>query len=136
MSEDKKIIIDDDWKSQIAAEKEQLQREAEEQSNSPEAEPQPGEMPPASLEMLVTMFASEAMIALGQLPNPMTNELTISLEHAQYAIDMLQMIQEKTQGNLEANEAKMLEDLLHQLRMLFVASKSAPASSPEISPEG
>ena len=128
MSDEKKIIIDDDWKSQVAAEKEALQREAEEQPSK--EVPQPGEMPPASLEMLLTMFASEAMIALGQLPNPANNELTLSLDHARYAIDMLEMLQEKTKGNLEPNEEKMLEDLLHQLRMLFVSTQSAPTESP------
>jgi len=67
MSEEKKIIIDDDWKSQVAAEKEELKREAVEQpTESPQ--PQPQEMPPASFEMLMTMFATEAMAALGQLP--------------------------------------------------------------------
>lgn len=137
MSEEKKIFIDEDWKSQIAAEKEELQREAEEQTESPQPQPQPGEVPPASLEMLVTMFASEAMMALGQLPNPATGELSISLDHARYAIDMLQMLQEKTKGNLDPNEAKMLEDLLHQLRMLFVASQSPPLEdAPSIQPEG
>ncbi len=134
MSEEKKIFIDEDWKSQIAAEKEELQREAEEQTESPE--PQQGEVPPASLEMLVTMFASEAMMALGQLPNPATGQLSISLDHARYAIDMLQMLQEKTKGNLDPNEAKMLEDLLHQLRMLFVASQSPPEDTPSIQLEG
>ncbi|NOY29266.1 MAG: DUF1844 domain-containing protein [Planctomycetes bacterium] len=127
MSEDKKIIIDDDWKSQVAAEKEELKREAEEQpaESPPSQEMPPQEMPPASFEMLMTMFATEAMAALGQLPNPMTNELSINIEHARYAIDMLQMLEEKTKGNLEPNEAKTLEDLLHQLRMLFVAQKPA-----------
>jgi len=53
----------------------------------------------------------------------MTNELSTNIEHARYAIDMLQMLEEKTKGNLEPNEAKTLEDLLHQLRMLFVAQQ-------------
>jgi hypothetical protein len=134
MSEEKKIIIDDDWKSQVAAEKEVLKQEAAEQPTEP---PQPMEMPPASFEMLMTMFATEAMAALGQLPNPVNNELSINIEHARYAIDMLQMLEEKTKGNLDPNEAKTIEDLLHQLRMLFVASQSAPPASPEqsISPE-
>jgi len=136
---EKKILIDDDWKSQVAAEKEELKREASEQPTEP---PQPvppsqQQMPPASFEMLMTMFATEAMTALGQLPNPINNELSINIEHARYAIDMLQMLEEKTKGNLDPNEAKTIEDLLHQLRMLFVASQSAPATSPEqpIAPE-
>jgi len=94
MSEEKKILIDDDWKSQVAAEKEELKREAEELPTEPtQPQPQPQEMPPASFEMLMTMFATEAMAALGQLPNPMTNELSTNIEHARYAIDMLQMLE-------------------------------------------
>jgi len=130
---EKKILIDDDWKSQVAAEKEELKREAAEQPAEP---PQPmppsqQQMPPASFEMLMTMFATEAMTALGQMPNPINNELSINIEHARYAIDMLQMLEEKTKGNLDPNEASTLESLLHQLRMLFVASQSGPATSPE-----
>jgi len=136
MSEEKKIFIDDDWKSQVAAEKAELQREAAEQpaqsqeTQSQEINPPQG-MPPASFEMLLTMFATEAMAALGQLPNPINNELSVNIEHARYAIDMLQMLEEKTKGNLEPGEAKTLEDLLHQLRLLFVASQPSPPASPE-----
>ena len=89
-------------------------------------------MPPASFEMLLTMFATEAMAALGQLPNPLTNEVSINLEHARYAIDMLQMLGEKTEGNLDAGEKKMLEDLTHQLRMLYVAANSPPPAAPPV----
>jgi len=143
MSEEKKIFIDDDWKSQVAAEKAEFQREAEEQppqtqetqsqeTQTQETNPsQPQGMPPASFEMLLTMFATEAMAALGQLPNPINNELSVNIEHARYAIDMLQMLEEKTKGNLDPGEAKTLEDLLHQLRLLFVASQPSSPDSPE-----
>jgi len=128
MTEDKKIIIDDDWKSQVAAEKEALKEEA--------ASPQPAtemplEMPPASLEMLVTTLATEAMVALGQFPNPATQELSLSPEHARYAIDMLTMLEEKTKGNTTLDEAKMLTELLHQLRMMFVAVQNQAGTQPE-----
>ena len=87
MSEEKKIIVDEDWKSQVAAEKEELQQEAQDKT-SPEAQ-----LPPASLELLLTTFATEAMVALGQLPNPVTKEVTTNLAHARYAIDMVEMLQ-------------------------------------------
>jgi len=119
MSEEKKIFIDEDWKTQVAAERDELQREAKEK---PSETTPPVEMPPASFEMLLTMFATEALVALGQMPNPVSNEIAVSLEHARYSIDMLQMLEEKTKGNLDPNEEKILEDLLHQLRMLFVSA--------------
>ena len=77
-------------------------------------------MPPASLEMVVTSLATEALAALGQMPNPVTNEVSTSPEHARYAIDMIEMLQVKTKGNLTLGEEDMFRDLLHQLRMLFV----------------
>lgn len=127
--EEKKIIIDDDWKSQVAAEKEALKHEADEkkeqsaEDDSPAAPPQPGQMPPASFEMLVTTFGTEAMVAMGQLPNPMTNEVSFSPDHASYAIDMLAMLKDKTKGNLNDAEESMIVDVLHQLRMSFIAVK-------------
>jgi hypothetical protein len=116
MSEEKKIFIDEDWKNQVEAEKEALAKEPEGKA----AAPGPHELPPASFEMLVTTFASEAMVALGQLPNPFTNEHTLNWEHARYTIDMLQVLQDKTKGNLGTEEAAMLETLLHQLRLAYV----------------
>ena len=132
MTEEKKIIIDDDWKEQVAAEKEALKQAAEaEQAEAgaaaAEAQPEtesPGTMPPASLEMLVTTLATEAMVALGQIPNPVTQEAAVSLDHATYAIDMLDMLKAKTKGNLTGAEDTMLTDLLHQLRMMFIAVQS------------
>jgi hypothetical protein len=117
MSDEKKIFVDEDWKSQVEAEKEALSHEAEQGKSQPSF---PSDMPPASFEMLVTTFASEAMVALGQVPNPFTNEHTLSWDHARYAIDMLQVLQDKTKGNLSTEEAAMIETLLHQLRLAFV----------------
>ncbi len=136
MSDEKKIIIDDDWKSQVAAEKEALKKDVEEPqpasepaqdaSASGEASPQ---MPPATFEMLVTTLATEAMIAMGQFPNPANQELTVSPEQASYAIDMLAMLKEKTKGNLTTEEDTMITDMLHQLRMMFITVQGQSPSA-------
>jgi hypothetical protein len=136
MADEKKIIVDEDWKSQVAAEKaafEQAQHEPDAQAGDAAAdEPAAGggrrrepAMPPASFEMLITMFATEAMVGLGQLPHPETNQAELDLRHAKYAIDMLEMIAEKTKGNLTPDEEQGLGALLHQLRMAYVAVKQA-----------
>lgn len=132
MSDDKKIIIDEDWKSQVEAEKQRF----EETSPAPgEAASAAGgaatgshpeldaEWPPASFEMLVGAFVTEAIVGLGQIPSPVTNKAEFHAGRARYAIDMLEVIQEKTKGNLAPGEAAGLEDLLHQLRMAFVAAQ-------------
>ncbi len=79
--------------------------------------------PPASFEMLVTMFFTQAMAALGQIPNPMTGVAEISKPHAKHYIDTLDIIGEKTKGNLSAEESKMLSEALHALRMMYVNVK-------------
>ena len=122
MAEEKKIIIDEDWKSQVEAEKEQLAKGGSDAAAEAAGAPDDAELgwPPASFPMLVSTFATEAMVGLGQIPNPVSNQPEVSPPRAQYAIDMLAVLQEKTKGNLDPGEEAGLEDLLHQLRMAFV----------------
>ena len=124
--EEKKIIVDEDWKTQIEAERESLKAEAEssgaeEEGSGATESPSPAKMPPASLEMLVTSLATEAMLAMGAVPNPATGETSTNPESARYAIDLLEVLQEKTKGNVSPAEETMFRDVLHQLRMLFVS---------------
>ncbi|MEN1682041.1 MAG: DUF1844 domain-containing protein [Planctomycetota bacterium] len=132
--EEKKIIIDEDWKSQVEAEKEAAKQSAigEPEASAPGAEPQATSegpaidddppMPPASLMMLLTSLATEAMMSLGQIPHPVTGEQTVRRNQAKYLIDTIEVLKEKTAGNLQADESQAIEDLLHQLRMAFVSS--------------
>lgn len=60
-------------------------------------------------------------MALGELPHPMTQERQEDLEQAKYLIDVLGMLQAKTQGNLTAEEAKILDGVLYELRMKYVS---------------
>ncbi len=131
MSDEKKIIIDEDWKSQVEAEKETL---AKEQSEQAQAAAGPQALPPASFEMLLTSLATEAMISLGQLPNLGTQKVETNVPQARYAIDMLQVLEEKTQGNLTPDEQQALKDLLHQLRLMFVSVQQGQAKTPVANP--
>jgi Domain of unknown function (DUF1844) len=143
MSEDKKIIIDEDWKSQVAAEREAAQREKQETAGeSPSAGGERGAAQrgaiPASFDLLVTTFVTEAMVALGQLPHPATGRLEFDPVHARFAIDMLEVIAEKTKGNLTPEEERGLQQVVHQLRMAFVAlsNPAAAGGQPEAGPQG
>jgi hypothetical protein len=141
MSDEKKIIIDEDWKNQVAAEKEAAKRRQLGESTSGErapsepasvggqTRPQAPHVPiPASFDLLVTTFVTEAMVALGQLPHPVDNKLAFDPHHARFAIDMLEIIAEKTKGNLTPQEDRGLQDVLHQLRMAFVALSNQPSA--------
>ena len=83
----------------------------------------PDKLPPPSFSLLVATFGSQAMVALGQMPNPLDGKTEVRLDLAKHAIDMLVIIESRTQGNLAPDEAAMLETVLHQLRMAYVAAK-------------
>jgi len=108
-----KIIVDDDWKQQAAAEKERLAKEEAEQAERPK-------LPQASFLTLVSSFLTQAMLAMGLIEHPEMKGHGPDLDLAKFNIDMLEVLEEKTKGNLTDEEKKLLNDALHQVRMAFV----------------
>ena len=121
--DDPKIIIDDDWKSQVEAEKEKLRKEMEQQEKSGGKQ----QLPAASLATLLSTLATQVMASLGQFPDPVDGKMHVNKPIAKHLIDTIAMLEEKTKGNLSEDEAKMLDDLLHQMRILFVSVREQPA---------
>jgi hypothetical protein len=80
---------------------------------------QSGEMTQRFIEF-VMMHAQNAALFLGQIPNPKTGEAEINLDLARMFIDQLEMIQEKTRGNLTNEEAMVLRNALSNLQMAYV----------------
>ena len=80
------------------------------------------DFPVASLEMLLMTHHTQAVMALGMMPDPMTGETSANKDAAKFHIDMLSVIEEKTKGNLTDEESEALSSILHQLRMAFFAS--------------
>ena len=72
----------------------------------------------------------------GDYPDPVTGETKPpNLEGASQMIDILAMLEEKTRGNLTAQERSLLEQVLYDLRMRFVAAQQqAPSGSPIVEP--
>ena len=133
MPDEKKIIIDEDWKSQVQAEKEEAAK-AKPAASTGSAAAAPEDvgdvpMPPASLELLLTMLATEALVALGQVPHPLTGKPHVQRNQAKYLIDLLDVLRSKTQGNLTPGEQQLIESLLHQLRLAFVETANQPATA-------
>jgi hypothetical protein len=122
MSDEKKLIIDDDWKAEARREKEILaeQQKAAQKEKASDALPEGGGLPPANFQGLISMFATQAYLALGILRMQEEEEREPDLAMAKYNIDLLGVIEEKTQGNLDEEETKMLKEVLSQLRMAFV----------------
>jgi len=89
-----------------------------------ESEATTGRMPPATFEFLIHTLFTQALMAFGKIPNPITNQAVKNVATARHFIDTLGMLEEKTRGNLGPDERKLLEEIQHQLRMLYVEATS------------
>jgi hypothetical protein len=69
---------------------------------------------------LVFMFQTAALQQMGKLINPVTQKIEKNLEQAKYSIDILEVLQKKTKGNLKEEENKYLENVLFELRMNYL----------------
>ena len=77
---------------------------------------------------VVALFGQQAMISLGKLVNPMTSKAEKNLPAARLFIDTLEMLERKTQGNLNPDESKVLQATLTDLRLMFVEESKTPAA--------
>lgn len=78
------------------------------------------QLPAADFVTLMTMLTSQAMVALGQIPNPATGRSEPQPALAKYFIDLLAVLEQKTAGNLTDVEQQALEQTIHQARMAYV----------------
>lgn len=144
-----KLVVDTDWKEQVAKEKAEAtagpEPEAEDLDRGPDstvaesnpensdaensdAENNDAELPPpppASFEVLISLLFTQAMGTLGHMPHPATGKVEVNKPYAKHYIDTLEMLGEKTKGNLSDDESKMLSEALHALRMAYVGANNA-----------
>ena len=71
-------------------------------------------LPTLNFATFIFSLNSSALVQLGMIEDPMTGEKTI---------DILSMLEEKTRGNLDTDEAAMLKNMLYDLRILYVKEK-------------
>jgi hypothetical protein len=132
------IIADEDWKARVKAENAALDQAA---AQAPPAAsggaaaatrqtggPQRGrQLPAGTFETLVNMLSAQAAFTLG-LVRESDERPPIDLEAATHFIDLLAVLEAKTAGNLSHEEADLLANVLHTLRMAYVeVSRNAPA---------
>ena len=79
--------------------------------------------PPATFDFLIHTLFTQALMALGRIPNPITKQAHKNLATARHFVDTLAMLEQKTLGNLTDEERRLLEEVLHQLRMQIVAER-------------
>lgn len=110
--------VDEEWKKQAAEEKAQADREQAQQQGRAGPPPKP------NFIMFLAGLATQALIHLGEMEHPITKKREKNLDEAKYTIDLIELLEEKTKGNLSAEEKKYLDGILYDLRMRFVAAAS------------
>lgn len=127
------IKSDESWKDRVKAEDAKLDAErgarspaeTSESDAEPEPDPEaldidPSQVPPADFAVLVQSFSTQALVALGLIPHPVTGKATPQPALAKHFIDLLGVIEDKTKGNLTNPERNFLVDSLHHLRLAYV----------------
>lgn len=126
MADSPKIHIDSDWKAQAQAEKQKLSEQAA--KTPPKSAGGPGGaggMPAASFETLINTMATQALFAMGAIPDPRTGQRMQHLDLARHHIDMLGVIEQKTKGNLSEEEANLISTVIYELRTRYIQMASA-----------
>jgi hypothetical protein len=118
--ESKRIIVDSDWKQQAQREKEQLAEQLEQH---------PREAPPASFTELVNVLLMQVMVGLGMVGGPGGERIPPNIEAAKHFIDLLEVLEQKTRNNLTPEEKKLLDQVLYEIRMMYVQLNAAIAQA-------
>lgn len=125
--EQQRIVVDEDWKARVQREKTAAAQKSGSQDDSDPV------MPPPTLTALAGSLAMQALAAMGLLPDPRTGKLEVRLNRARHLIDSVNLLFEKTRGNISDEESRALEEMLHELRLTFVQvqSRREGQASPE-----
>lgn len=78
-----------------------------------------------SFKNYIMSLAYQAMIFLGKIMNPVTNQVEENLDQAKLLIDTLSMLKDKTAGNLDTEEQKLIETSLADLQLMYVDIQKA-----------
>ncbi|MDR2642621.1 MAG: DUF1844 domain-containing protein [Planctomycetaceae bacterium] len=87
------------------------------------SKPQDVPLPEPSLIGLATGLAAQAMVSLGMFPNPTGEPTEIKLNQSKHLIETIAMLELKTKGNRTDEETEKLDNILHEIRMIFVAAQ-------------
>ncbi|HEY8240511.1 MAG TPA: DUF1844 domain-containing protein [Kiritimatiellia bacterium] len=85
---------------------------------------------------LVISLAQSALMHMGKLVNPGAGKADVNLEAAQMTIDLLDMLEVKTRGNVDKDEERFIKATISELKLNFVeTAKDHPAGAPQAAPE-
>ena len=133
VSEETRKRVDEDWKrsakkSEDALESENASKGSKDASTGSQAastgrastssEAAAG---PVDFSALISSLAVQTLVHLGQVQDPLTGEKHCDMERAKHTIGLIEILHEKTKGNLTEEESRLIDDTLYGLRMSYVA---------------
>jgi hypothetical protein len=123
--EEKGFVIKDRRFSSKKEEESQPKEEIKkEETQEPEKGPSDQPLPEIDFMNLVFSFSTSALIQLGEIQDPMTQQVAKNLPLAKQTIDIIGMLNEKTKGNLTKDEEKVMENILYDLKLRYVKAAS------------
>ena len=75
---------------------------------------------------LILSLSTSALVNLGELPDPLSNEKGVNLTLAKQTIGIVEMLKEKTKGNLSVDESRLINNMLYDLRMKYMGTAGTP----------
>lgn len=112
----------DDGEEKIVSTPSQSENEQREneQGENKQRKTKSEELPPVDFASFIVSLGTQAMMFLGEIPDPQGKLMEVNLQGARQTIDIISLIQDKTKGNLSEDESKLLQDILTSLRLAFV----------------
>lgn len=113
-------LSDEESQDQEKEVEKEAKKDQERQASAEQQAEQPFEI---NFSTFVLSLTSSAFYYLGDMPDPTTGQVMENLPAVKQTIDILIMLKEKTQNNLDAEESKLIEQLIYELQMKYVAKQ-------------
>jgi len=125
---DKRIFAEEDQGQEEKEEaakpqKEEIKADEPEEAVAPEEDKTDFQLPEINFATFIFSLNSSVLVQLGVIDDPATGKKAKNLLLGKQTIDILGMLEEKTQGNLTKDEESMLKNILYDLRMIYVKEK-------------
>jgi len=122
-TQEPRVQADEDWKKAVAEEKARLRQQG--QTAAKEA------VPEADIRIFLAGLYTQTLVCLGDIAHPASGAVEQSLPEAQYLIDTIAMLKDKTKGNLSSEEGAYVDNILYDLRMRFVSASARGGAAGE-----
>ena len=113
---DKEGDLKDEKEAAETKEPEQQPKEEKKETESTQSPP----LPEVNFNSLIFSLSSSALLHIGEIADPQTGQKRIDLPMAKHSIDIISMLKDKTQGNLDDEEQKFIDNILTDLRLRYV----------------